>query len=169
MVFRPPISIESVMDSHRGDEMTNRHRVGHHIYLQSLCELLLMEFVASSHCPMVFRTPISMKSLADSHRGGGLTNRHRVGHRFYFQPLSELLLMEFMALSHCPLALRTSVYVVFIVCCHCSVLLSTRCRVGHRFSCTASQRAACDGMCGMSPGLFVLRSASHDVCHAHLK
>ena len=64
---------------------------------------------------MVFRTADSMGSIVNSHRGDELTNRHRVGPHFYFQPLSELLLKEFMALSHCPLSLRTSTYVEFYV------------------------------------------------------
>ena len=84
--------MESIADSRRGDELMNRHRVGHHFYLQSLYELLLLEFVASSHCPMVLRTPISMESIADSQCGDGLMYRHRVGHYFYVQSLIELVL-----------------------------------------------------------------------------
>ena len=62
---------------------------------QSLPELLSIEFVVLNHRPMVFWTPISMESVADSHRGDGLMNRHRVGHHFYARSLCELLLMEF--------------------------------------------------------------------------
>ena len=43
MVFWTPNSVESLVDSHRGDALMNRHRVGHHFYARSINELPLME------------------------------------------------------------------------------------------------------------------------------
>ena len=103
MVFWTPISMESVADSHRGDALMNRHRVGHRFYLQTLYELPPVECVAMRHCSMVFCTPISMESFADSHRGVVLLNRRQVGHQFHAQSLCGLSLIECVAMSRCPM------------------------------------------------------------------